>query len=118
MEQLWHNSAFWTAHLISCFITGALSDRFGRKKVSFTLLLCLTAATSITPFATTIYMYIALQFISGFGTLNSGLDYVNMAENISKSKLSTIGITIQVVTSFCYSPYNMCIQQSNFFPKS
>ncbi|XP_075243803.1 organic cation transporter-like protein [Convolutriloba macropyga] len=90
-------SVYWAAYFISCFISGALSDRFGRKKVSLGLLVGLTISTTITIFCTDIYMYIALRFVAGFCALNASMDYIIMAETVNKAKLSMIGMTVQVI---------------------
>ena len=88
-------SAYWVAFLISCFISGALSDRFGRKYVSLTLIICFAVATSLTPLANDIYTYIGLRFACGFCAISSYLDYIIMAEMMDKNKLSMIGMTVE-----------------------
>lgn len=90
-------SAYWVAYFIACFVTGALSDRFGRKYVALGMVAGLAVATTLTYFATDIYLYITLRFICGFCAVCASIDYVNMAEMVNKAYLSKIGMTVQVI---------------------
>ncbi|XP_063724248.1 solute carrier family 22 member 15-like [Symsagittifera roscoffensis] len=93
------NSAFWIGYFLSCFISGAIADKFGRKMVSLILLSVLGLSSLTTAFSPSIYVYILMRSISGFCSLNFSIDFVILAESVDKKYLPLIGSTSIVIFS-------------------
>ncbi|XP_063724569.1 organic anion transporter 3-like [Symsagittifera roscoffensis] len=91
------NSIYWIAYFIGCFVTGALSDKLGRRNVASVLLIGLAVSTSGIFFTNNIYLYLFLRFVNGFCGLSGAIDYIILAESIDKKRLSKIGMTNQVI---------------------
>ena len=109
------NSIYWVGYFISCFVTGALSDRFGRKWVSFGLLIGLTASTTLNAFASCIYLYITCRFIVGFCVLTFALDFLILSESVEKSRFALVAITSSL---FIFTGEFSCITVGYIFENS
>ena len=108
------NSIYWVGYFISCFVTGTLSDRFGRKWVSFGLLIGLTASTTLNAFASSIYLYITCRFIVGFCVLTFALDFLILSESVEKSRFALVAITSSL---FIFTGEFSCITVGYIFLK-
>ena len=96
-------------------MTGALSDRFGRKWVSFGLLIGLTASTTLNAFASCIYLYITCRFIVGFCVLTFALDFLILSESVEKSRFALVAITSSL---FIFTGEFSCITVGYIFENS
>ena len=90
-------SAYWVSYFISCLVNGYLTDRFGRKWVTFVNTVLLAIVSVITPISPTIYIYTVCRFFTGFFVSGSILVYTTLVESVDKNRVSFIGVTNQVI---------------------
>ena len=88
------NSVFWIGFLISCFISGPLSDTFGRRTVSLATCLGYLLFTTILPASQNIYEFITIRFFCGlFHYPLTAIVYILFTEWIDPEKLATLALT-------------------------
>ena len=94
------NSSFWFAFLVSCFIIGPLSDKFGRRRIFLPLSFVYFAVTLTLSFVQNIYQFIIVRFFCGFFHYPTlALPYIITMEMISQNKRAFVGM----ITTTCFS---------------
>ena len=94
------NSSFWVSFLISCFIVGPLSDKFGRRRIFLPAACIYFVVTMALAFVQNIYQFISLRFMCGlFHYPVITLPYIISMEMIAPSKRASVGMA--TTTSFC-----------------
>ncbi|XP_075250635.1 solute carrier family 22 member 15-like isoform X2 [Convolutriloba macropyga] len=94
------NSAYWVGYFLSCILAGSLSDKFGRKWVSFGLLIGLLVSTTANAFARNIYLYIVLRALCGFFVVTFAVDFITLSETVTKSRFSLVGCSSLLFYTF------------------
>ena len=91
------NAAYWTSYLISCFFTGYLGDRFGRKTVNIFVIFLFCLFSTVSVFSPNIWFYIAMRFLCGFGDGGFvAMSFMILVESVDRERLALICMLVQV----------------------